>query len=165
MEISSLSQYIKKAIEYYDNQNIKYKNIIETEEISYKYNINEITFKNPNIKYNIFEFETLGYFDNTSHIWVWGWVLQEFSSDQTKLCRDLLNYGLKLDPNTITDEHLFIKPLLINSRILIEEDSQLDINLAIYSYIVRDNFKFIYPRRKYLDDSKKSYITFYLLIK
>ena len=165
MEISSLSQYIKKAIEYYDNQKIKYKDIIEIEEISYNFHTNEITFKGSNIKNNIYDFETLGYFDNTSHIWVWGWVLQEIRSEQTKICRDLLNYGLKLEPNTLTEEHLLIKPLLINSRISIEEDCQLDINLAIYAYIVRDNFKFIYPRRKYLDDSKKSYVTFYLLIK
>ena len=58
-----------------------------------------------------------------------------------------------------------IKALLVNSRIIIEESVQLDINLAIYSSLMRDKIKFIFPRIRYLDESKNNFVTFYYLIK
>ena len=57
-----------------------------------------------------------------------------------------------------------IKSLLVNSRIQIEESIQLDINLALYTSLLRDKIKFIYPRRIQLDESNKIFITYYYLI-
>ena len=164
MELEPLNEIIKKALDYFDMKTYKYNYLISNQNIKVNTIDNLITFKleEDNIKYN---YELLGYYDNMTGIWIWGWVLSYLNHKDISLCKFLLEYGLKLEPETTTQEHLMIKGILVNSRIKIDEIVQLDINLAIYSYIVRDNFKFIYPRRKYLDDSKKSYITFYLLIK
>ena len=165
MEIGSLNQFIKKALDYYDNQKLKYSNMINLNKIKYDETNNTIIFTDENMKEYDFMFETLGYFDNSTQIWIWGWLMHNIKSNQTRICRDLLAYGLKLEPDTILEEHNFIKSLLVNSRIMIDEDTQLETNLAICAYLVRDKFKFIYPRKLYLDDSKKTFITFYLLIK
>ena len=165
MEHGSLSQFIKKALDYYDNQKLKYYNLISLENIKYDVDKNDIVFIDNDMKKTEYTFEMLGYFDNMTNIWIWAWLMHNIQSNQTKICRDLLAYGLKLEPDTILEEHNFIKALLVNSRIMIEDSIQLETNLAICAYLVRDKFKFIYPRKLYLDDSKTSFITFYLLIK
>lgn len=165
MELGSLNQFIKKALEYYDNKILEYAEFIKITDVKYELDKNEITFITQDKKPHYFSFETLGYFDNTEHIWIWSWLLQELKSDQIKIARDLLNYGLKLEPDTLSEDHHFFKALLVNSRISIDEMIQLYINLAIFGYLMKDKFKFIYPRKAYLDDKKTKFVTFYLLIK
>ena len=166
MEIESLSQFIKKALEHYDNQKMKYNHIINIQDVRLNEVTNEIKFyiDNPDKPY-IHEFEMLGYFDNQTHIWIWGWLLSGLAINQTKICRELLNYGLKIDEMSNTLEHFFIKSLLVNSRIAISEAIQLDVNLAIYSYLSRDKYSFIYPRKQFIDDKKTAWVTFYYVIK
>ncbi len=166
MEIESLSQFVKKAIEHYDNQKMKYRNFINVQDVHINEISNTISFyiDNPN-KPHINDFEVLGYFDNQSHVWIWGWLLNGLDVKQTKISRELLNYGLKIEPVDNSLEHFFIKSLLINSRISISEDIQLDVNLAIYSYLSRDKYSFIYPRKRFLDDKKTKWVTIYYVIK
>lgn len=164
METDSLYQIIKKALDHFDNQKIKNYDLISNQDVSFDINENKINFhfdKKPVTK----DFEILGYFDNQNHIWIWGWLLNDLSFNTTKVCRGLLDYGLKLEPKSNATEHFFIKSLLVNSRIQIDEDVQLDINLAIYSYIVKDKIAFIYPRKRYIDSNNDKYVTFYYLIK
>ena len=165
MELGSLNQFIKKALDYYDNQNFKYKKFISKEITRYNIDSNTVEFKDDNGNKETFTFETLGYFDNTTNIWVWSWIMHKLTSAQTNISRSLLNYGLKLEPEMNLEEHSMMKLLLVNSRIKLEEQIQLDVNLAIFSYIMKDGIKFIYPRKKYLDETKNSYVIFYLLIK
>ena len=167
MDNDSLNQFIKKALQHYDNQNLSYKEILEVPDSNVKFSLetNTITFKlDENEKEKTFDFEMLGYFDNQSHIWIWAWLLTDLNSEQTKMSRELLNYGLKLESTSNSIEHFFIKSLLVNSRISVEEDIQLDNNLAICSYIIKNKIKFIYPRKRYIDKSN-NYVTFYYLIK
>lgn len=165
MDNDSLNQFIKKALQHYDNQNLVNKEILEVADTSVKFSLetNTITFKLDE-KEKTFDFEMLGYFDNQSHIWIWAWLLTDLNSEQTKMSRELLNYGLKLESTSNSIEHFFIKSLLVNSRISIEEDTQLDTNLAICTYIIKNKIKFIYPRKRYIDKSN-NYVTFYYLIK
>jgi len=162
METESLNQLIRKAFDYYDNLTIDHIAHIKSMNIEIDERVNEITFKTDNKTYN---YEIIGYFDNNNMIWIWSWLLPQFSSNLTKIARDLLNYGLKLEPESNVTEHLFIKSLLVNSRISIEDAIQLDTNLAIYSYLSPNKFKFIYPHKIYADENKKNYITLYYLIK
>jgi len=162
METDSLNQMIKKAFDYYDNITIENYNLIKSNDIQLNERINEITF---NITKKTYNYEILGYFDNINMIWIWSWLLPQYNSSETKISRDLLNYGLKLEPESNVTEHIFIKSLLVNSRISIEDVFQLDTNLAIYSYLSPNKFKFIYPYKIYTDDNKKDYITLYYLIK
>ena len=164
MEIESLNQFIKRALEYYDNQKLKYYDFIKNQDVTFNINENKINFHFDDDSISK-EFQILGYFDNQNNIWLWGWLLNDLSFNTTKTCRFLLEYGLKLEPSSNTSEHFFIKSLLVNSRIQVDEDSQLDINLAIYSYLAKDKISFIYPRKRYVDDSNSKYVTFYYLIK
>ena len=162
METDSLNQMIKKAYDYYDNMTISHYELIKSDDIMILERDNEITF---NINKKTYNYEILGYFDNINLIWIWSWVLPQFNSNLTKIARELLNYGLKLEPESNISEHLFIKSLLVNSRISIEDSIQLDTNLAIYSYLSPNKFKFIYPYKIYTDENKKKYITLFYLIK
>jgi hypothetical protein len=172
MENLSLGQLIISALKHFDEQNIKYLNLINTQNINinikslnlYDLNANLIIFYENTDEYS-FNYELLGYFDNQTNIWIWGWVLPNIDYDKTNICRNLLNYGLKLEPNTNSDEHYILKSFLLNSRILLEEHIQLEINLAIISYILKDNILFIYPRKLYIDKNKQKFITIYYLIK
>jgi len=163
MNVESLSQTIKMAIEKYDTICFKYKDYIYNKNVQFENNDDIIKF-NFDDKIEKFDCELLGYFDNQNNIWIYSWVLNRNLS-HTKISRELLEYGLKLEQDSNTDEHFLIKSLLVNSRIQINESLQLDINLAIYTSLLRDKIKFIYPHINYLDDSKKNFITFYLLIK
>jgi hypothetical protein len=168
MENDSLNQFIKKALQHYDTQNLANIKILYVPDSNVKFSLNTdtITFILDD-KEETFDFEMLGYFDNQVNIWIWAWLLTNLNSEQTKISRELLNYGLKLEPTSNSIEHFFIKSLLVNSRISIEEDIQLETNLAIFSYIIKNKIKFIYPRKRYLENSNNTgnYVTFYYLIK
>jgi|LauGreDrversion4_2_1035121.scaffolds.fasta_scaffold246768_3 hypothetical protein len=165
MDNDSLNQFIKKALQHYDNQNLSNKDFLNVPDSNIKFSLesNTITFIVDD-KEKTFDFEMLGYFDNQSNIWIWAWLLTNLNSEQTKLSRELLNYGLKLEPTSNSIEHFFIKSLLVNSRLSVEEDVQLDTNLAICSYIIKNKIIFIYPRKRFIDKSN-NYVTFYYLIK
>jgi hypothetical protein len=159
MDITSLNQFIKKALEYYDSMREKYNDYMK-ESVKYNNDTNEIEFGT--MKKN-FTFETLGYFDNTEGVWVWSWIMNDIGLKDINMARGLLNYGLELEPGTVSDEQHMIKSLLVNSRIKIEELEQLDVNLAIYCYLLKNRFTFLYPKKVYLDGG--AFVTFYLLIK
>ena len=168
MENDSLNQFIKRAIQHYDNQNLANIKILYVPDSNVKFSLNDNTISFIlDDKEKTFDFELLGYFDNQANIWIWAWLLSNLNSEQTKLSRELLNYGLKLEPTSNSIEHFFIKSLLVNSRISIEEDIQLETNLAIFSYIIKNKINFIYPRKRYLENSNNTgnYVTFYYLIK
>ena len=164
MEIESLNEFIKKALIHYDYQNIKYLSMLKLnhENVIFNSDNTEITFIYDNKK-DIFDFDMLGYFDNQNKIWIWGWLLSD--ANQTSLSRELLNYGLKLESSSNSIEHFYIKALLVNSRIKIDEDIVLDTNLAICSYLIKNKILFIYPRIRYLNNEKTEYVTFYYFIK
>jgi hypothetical protein len=164
MNVESLSQTIKIAIEKYDNICEKNNKYIKNRNISILNDKNQIKFIFDNYTED-FDCELLGYFDNQNNIWIYSWVLTNIESSLTKTSKELLEYGLKLEPDTNTDEHFMIKSLLVNSRIQIEESIQLDINLALYTSLLKDKIKFIYPKISYIDESHKNFITFYYLIK
>lgn len=161
--IYPLSQLIKSSFKYYDEQNSKYINLINTQNIKFD---NDLNYKSLIFNdHEEYDYELLGYFDNQTNIWIWAWVLPDLNYDKTILCRELLNYGLKLEPSTNSTEHFIIKSLLVNSRILLEEYVQLESYLAIISYIIKDKILFIYPRKRYIDEGNHNFITVYYLIK
>jgi hypothetical protein len=153
-------EFIKNALKKYDNQNNKYYELIHNENVSKDHHYNVIKFGSD--KYT---FELLSYFDNETKIWIWGWLLLRLENEFNELSRGLLNHGLNLSPSSNSEEHYMIKSFLINSRIQINENVQLDINLAICSELLKDNILFIYPEIVYIDKSKGKYIILYYLIK
>lgn len=165
MEFESLSDTVKKALEHFDNQNWNNRLLNQNQNVKFDELSSSVTFIEENEGYKTYQYELLGYYDNQASVWIWGWVLSDFNYKDTPHCKYLLDYGLKLEPKSATLEQSMIKSILVNSRIKIEEQSQLEINLAIYSYLIKDRIKFIYGRRRYLDKSSDKYVTFYYLIK
>ena len=160
-----LSILIDKALTYYDTHNIEYAKYINSENILLERDKNIIKF--PDISNTEFKYECLGVFDNTSNIWIWAWLVPEFHYNETNIVRKLLNYGLKISPNPtyrLTNEQMYLKTQMVNGRFLLYDSFQLDLHLAISSYLAKDNFKFIYYKKKYLNKEKTKYISIYYLI-
>ncbi len=161
-----LTNIIDKALYHYDIQNNKYSKYLTTETITLDRQTNMIIF--PDIDNIEHKYEVLGLFDNTTSIWMWAWMVPDYMYNETEIVRKLLNYGLKITPNIISrvsDDRLYLKTQLVNSRFLLDGIFQLELHLALSSYLAKDNFKFIYSKRKYLSKDKKKYITIYYLIK
>jgi hypothetical protein len=162
--MDDLNVLIDKSLNFYDTQNNKYKEYLKEDDIVVTREKNLIKFSNLNKE---FKYELLGMFDNTTNIWMWGWMIPDFLYNETNLVRKLLNYGLKISPSVITpisDEKLYLKTQMVNSRFLLKEQFQLDLHLAIASYLVKDSIKFIYNKKKYLNKDKTKYITVYYFI-
>jgi len=162
MDIQELKQLITKALDYYDKNNLKYYKYINSSNIIFNDKNNIEFYLDDNDKLNG-TYEILGYYDVLNSIWIWGWLLQ-VKYDDIELSRELLMYGLKLDPTIINAEQLYLKNLLLNSRFTINDNVQLDINLAIFSYLLKKKFLFIYPKKIYSSDNK-NYIIMYYFIK
>ena len=160
---NELNELIINALDVYDNNILKYEKYI-IQDVHINYDTYEIKFYNNNNN-NIYEnnFEILGLFDNTNNIWIWGWVIY-INNDAIKISKEILNYGLKIDPEPFPSiKSSFIKSLLVNSRILIETDIELTNNLAIIYYLIRNKCSFIFPHIYYLDDI--NFITYYFIVK
>ncbi len=162
-----LSTLINNALIYYDKQNIEYNEYIKSDNITVERETNKIIFNNINKDIKELHYEFLGIFDNTTNIWIWAWLVPEFMFNETNISRKLLNYGLKINStpiNKLDNEQLYLKTQMVNSRFLLYDEFQLDLHLAISTYLAKDSFKFIYSKRKYLNKEKSKYITVYYLI-
>jgi hypothetical protein len=161
-----LSLLVDKAFNHYDKQNIKYLKYLNTSNITVDREKNTIIFTD--IDDTIFSYEILGIFDNTTRIWMWAWMIPDFMYNETNIVRKLLNYGLKINPSiiyTVSDDRLYLKTQLVNSRFLLDDEFQLDLHLSISSYLAKDNFKFIYRKKKFLNKDETRYISVYYLCK
>ena len=58
---------------------------------------------------------------------------------------------------------ILLKTQLTNSRFILEDSIQLDIHLALCTYLLNENIKFIYPQKNIL--SKNQIIITYYIIK
>lgn len=163
MDNLDIYSLINKALKYYDNQKVKFKNYQNMKET--------VNREEQTIKFGdkTFSYEALGIFDNTTRIWLWSWMDPTLMSKETILSKQLLNYGLKQNPDkfdkTLLDTKIFLKTQLVNSRFIIDTLFQLEIHLALASYLVKDNIKFIFYQTKFLDKEKKKYIQVYYFVK
>lgn len=162
MSETSLKHLLKKALHNYDINNERFKNIINTKEYIFKKENAVLEFNSLNKK---FKFNILGIFDYSKKIWIWGWLVPDYSYNHILYTKKLLDYGIKINPDKMDVEFLWIKTQLVNSRFLLDDSLQLDIHLAISSYLLKDNFDFIYPVTKQLTDNKNDKLIIYYILK
>ena len=156
---NTLENLIKKSLDYYDNLNEKYKNEINDSDAKFN-----LTDKTIGFNKDINNYEILGLFDTQTKIWLWSWLLPNIVLGDSIISRDLLNYGLSLQPTEISEnDHLFLKTQLTNSRFILEDEFQLQIHLSICSYLSKKKFKFIYPKINNI--SRNNYLIIYYLVK
>ena len=161
MSATNLKLLLKKSLLNYDIKNEKYKETINSKEYIYKKENNTLEFHKLNKKY---KFNILGMFDYSKKIWIWSWLIPNYSYQHIFYIKKLLDYGIKLNPPKTEKEFLWVKTQLVNSRFLIDNNIQLNIHLAIISYLLKDNFDFVYPVTKKLSENNNDkLIIFYIL--
>jgi hypothetical protein len=160
LDIDKLRDFIIKALDLYDKNNLKYSDQINSKMELSKNDDGDFIAKFFHNKNQIFKAycQTLGYYDILNKIWIWGWLLP-INNNETQISRELLDYGLKLDILQTNAEQIFYKSLLLNSRYIVNDKIGLDINLAIFSSLLKEKILFIYPRK--IDNI----IIFYSIIK
>lgn len=88
------------------------------------------------------EVEILAVFYDKLNIWSWGWSQTGLTNAENYLSKEILLYALKLGSDLS-----YIKSILTTSRGVIKDITQIDINLAISSSIIKQPYiyPFIYP--------------------
>lgn len=163
MDNGNLQTFIKDRLDSLDHTNYKYKHLINNKDVEIYAEGSQIYIdfnKEENKEYSA-KASLLGVFDNNSKLWLWAWAVPSFNFDETKDSKNILEYGLMLEPNTNSDIHYYVKPHLVNSRIYFEKDIYLDIHLALSLYISK-SAKFIYPRIK-TKVNGKNIVVYYLV--
>jgi hypothetical protein len=123
-------EYYDKNTEKYDSlfNNIKYIKFVDGKtDMDYSF----IYFYDENKKEILHSrYENIGVYNNKSHTWTWAWSVPVFFKNTTQIARKIINYGMELGP-----ESKFLKTELITSRFRITNFIQLDMHVAIASYL------------------------------
>lgn len=167
---------VTDALEYYDTNSEKYKTIFK--------NVHYVSFTNnkSDASHNIIQlfdddkklmlsskYEIIGMFIPKNKTWIWGWSIPFLRKNMTTIIRKILNYGVELDPS------VYIKPELITSRFHITNETQLDIHMAVATFLSKKQavYKFYDDSERYNFDSKThidvknisdDYVVYYLFI-
>jgi hypothetical protein len=149
---------VTNALEYYDNNNEKYKNIFKNiKYINFVYGENDTSYNMINMydknKDKIFSsrYEVIGIYNNEYNIWVWSWSKPTMKRNNTFTTKKLLNYGIDLDP-----QYTFLKSELITSRFRISNPIQIDMHISLASYLSKNPIIFKYSiSKKKLEDPEK----------
>jgi len=162
MNENNFKNLLKNSLKNFYNIKDVYKEYIKDSSTEFDRINNKVFFKNKNETFN---YNILGLFDNSTNIWMWGWMMPSLYSNENYLIYELLQYGLKIlpTPNTkLLSEHLYIKTQLLNSRFLLYQQHQLNLHLALACYLLKNKIKFLYKIKTNMTESK--YITVYYII-
>lgn len=88
-------------------------------------------------------FENVGVYKQKNNIWQWGWSIDSINNNQNFISRNILLYSFKLKSD-IPSEYL-LKSILLNSKHTIKNKLQLEILLALSSYLSKFHFIFKLP--------------------
>jgi hypothetical protein len=172
----NVENFIKKSLDYYDNQIKENSLYLENTEFEFeptnyqnKANINSYKIIKNNDIIKEGRYELLGIFDFQTKIWISGWSIMMDKGFYTynSLSRELFDYvyNLQLYVNEYDrDLYNYIHNQLTNSRILIEDSIELEIYLSTISYLLKNKINFIYNDIKYLNNDKTKYIIKYYFI-
>jgi hypothetical protein len=143
MNKNSYYNTIKTAIEEHDLYEYKVLNFLKKIEYFKIQNDRNLT---PRIK--LFDsnknlllessFENVGIFKQKNNIWQWGWSMNSINNNQNFISRNILTYSFKLKTE-IPSEYL-LKAILLESKHFIKNKLQLEILLAISSYLSKFHF-------------------------
>ena len=154
---------VQRALEYYDKNyelNIDFFNKINDIRIENKsdndMDRNIIKFYDKNNKLlRKYKYEIIGIYKENQNLWQWAWANSELPKNLNFLSRKILNYGLDLDT-----KQTFLKTELITSTFKLSSDIQLDIHIAIASYLSK--IPLIYELKNYFV-KKKEHIYLFLI--
>ena len=153
MDNNNINFFIKDKLDILDKSKSKYKNFLNIKDVIIKKEDKKIIFKKNDEELYTGKFSYLGLFNLKSRIWLWAWCYPELNFNDTADSRQILNYGLQLEPSTNSLVHNYIKSHLINSRLFFENEIFLDIHLGLSLYILKKS-KFIYQKTIDIGDSQ-----------
>lgn len=143
MNKNSYYNTIKTAMEEHDIYEYKILNFFKKIEYFKIHNDRNLT---PRIK--LFDsnknlllessFENVGIFKQKNNIWQWAWSMNSINNNQNFISRNILTYSFKLKTE-IPSEYL-LKAILLESKHIIRNKLQLEILLAISSYLSKFHF-------------------------
>ena len=139
-------EFITDALEYYDNNNDKYEELlkkvtyVELKKHTGEMNNDEMILYDKDKKVILTSrYELIGIYENLSKTWIWAWSMPSLPSKSTKLSKKILYYGTELGP-----EYTFLKAELVTSRFQITNEIQMDMHIAISSYLSKQPLIFKY---------------------
>ena len=148
-KITKLDPIIRDSLESYDINQMKYNKIInKIKFIEFKNNENVldqdyIIFYDKNYnKIHESSYQIFGIYMPQTQMWKWSWAIPSILKKHTYISRKILEYAFDLDVS-----QYILKSELINSKIKIENDLQLDIHTALSSYIAKQPFVFKWYNR------------------
>ena len=142
-KITKLDTVIRNSLETYDTNQLKFKKFIAKVKyikfIDNKNATNHIVFYDKNKK-QLFDsaFEVMGIFVPQNNMWKWSWSIPTMKNKFTFISRKILEYAFNLDPQT----DYMLRSEFINSKFTVINKIQLDIHVAISSYISKTPFIF-----------------------
>lgn len=157
-----MEDLIVSSLEYYDSYQPQIKKIIDKiEYIKFIDNNNltdDIIFVDKNKKeFFSSSYELLSIYDPNLYIWKWSWSVPSVEKKKNFISRKILDYAFSLDK----PQYNILKTTLINSKINIINDLQLDIHLSLSANLSKKPFilKIYYvPSEEYFDEkTKKKY--------
>lgn len=176
---NNFNPIVKNSLEYYDSFQIKIQQIlnkIEYIKIIEGVNINdEYVFYDSNDKpFFKSRIEILGMFVPQDSTWRWSWSIPFAKYQNTLISRKILEYAFTLN----SDSDLNLKSTLINSKLIINNQYQIDIYLAIAAMLSKKPFvlklynypmpntnspdKIIYYKKIINNPDRKNFISIYL---
>jgi len=153
------------SLEYYDQfqpkiqkilDNIEYIKIIDGGNINDEYIFYD---SNDNIIFKS-RVETLSIYTPQNNTWKWSWSVPFAKFKNTLISRKILEYAFTLN----SDTDLLLKSTLINSKIIISNQYQLDIYLALAAMLSKKPFIlriYLYPLVDDENENKNENIYYY----
>jgi hypothetical protein len=152
--MNSNTVIVQNALKKYDDYNEKYSKLLkDIDEIKFSMHKEEMDhniikmYKKGKLIYAL-RFEILGVYANKYKVWTWAWSNPIFKKNSVRISKQILKYGLDLN-----DDKLFLKAELTTSRFRVTDPIQLDLHVAIASYLSKKPhvYKFIYHPDKKLE--------------
>lgn len=137
---------VKSSLEYFDkNMEIRSKTLSKFKFVKIITNTNIDMDRNIIIFYDKngtelhkSKYERLGTYYNLSNTWIWSWANPTRNKNETYISKNILKYGLDIDVDKSKSDFndmMFIKTELVTSRFRISDPIQLDVHIALSSYI------------------------------
>jgi len=133
-------EIVAPALEYYDKIRELYRELFhkldptkfEQDITRHDMTHNKITFfDKKNNKLITTNYEIVGIYSNTHKMWCWAWGVPILNKNETYISKKILNYGLELEGS------LYLKTELVTSRFQITDKIQLEIHIAIATYLTK----------------------------
>lgn len=103
------------------------------------------------------EVESVGSFYEKYNVWHWAWTSPILLNSQNNLSKKIIKYAIDLPP-----EMSYIRSILITSKGIVKDWFQIDINLAISGFIVKQPYIYVLSN---FDGEYHSYHFYFLLNK